>query len=91
MKDLRSAQIIVRKIDAEYRTNLNSVKWNNVYKSETEIVEDLKQVHIPAKEEIYTISNLYKGYEYIHSFAKQVQNGKILSDKQMAQCKRLAL
>ena len=91
MKDLRTAQIIVRKIDAEYRTSLNSVKWNDIYQFETEIVEDLKQIHIPAKEEIYTISKLYKGYEYIHSFAKQAQSGKTLSDKQIAQCKRLAL
>lgn len=37
------------------------------------------------------VYRLYKGYEYIHSFAKQVQNGKTLSEKQIRQCKRLAL
>lgn len=32
----------------------------------------------------------YKGYEYIHSFAKRVQDGKELSDAQMRQAKRIA-
>lgn len=90
MIDLRNAQIAVRKIEAEFCKNFNSIKWNEIYQSEDEIVEDLKQIHIPKKEDLYKIGGLYKGYEYIHSFAKQVQSGKTLSDKQMTQCKKLA-
>lgn len=91
MRDLRTAQVIIRKIDAEYRKNLSPVKWNDVYRLESEIAEDLKNIHIPTKEEWFGTNTLYKGYEYIHSFAKQVQSGKSLSEKQMVQCKRLAL
>ena len=91
MKELRKAQVIVRKIDAEYNKNLDSVSWNTVYNSESEIMEDLKQIHIPDKNEPLAVYRLYKGYEYIHSFAKQIQNGKTLSEKQIRQCKRLAL
>ncbi len=90
MKNLRNAQIIVKKIDAKYNS-LDSVSWNKIYNSETEIVEDLKQIHIPDKSEPLAVYRLYKGYEYIHSFAKQVQNEKTLSEKQLKQCKRLAL
>lgn len=91
MKDLRKAQVIARKIDSKYRTNLNPVKWTTVYNSEAEIVEDLKKIHIPGKDEPLAVYRLYGGYEYIHSFARWVQNGKILTEKQMKQCKRLAL
>mgnify|MGYP003289337787 CR=1 FL=1 len=93
MKNLRQAQVIVKKIDAKYNVfgNEKSVKWNQIYQSEAEILNDLKQIHIPESKELYLVGKLYKGYNYIHSFAKQVQNGKVLSDKQMTQCKRLAL
>lgn len=90
MKNLRDAQVIVKKIDAKYNS-LDSVSWNTIYNSESEIMEDLKQIHIPDKNEPLAVYRLYKGYEYIHSFAKQIQNGKTLSEKQVRQCKRLAL
>lgn len=91
MEDLRKAQVIVRKIDDKYRKNLDSVKWSTVYYSEAEIVEDLKKIRIPEKGELIAVYRLYAGYEYIHSFARWVQNGKTLTEKQMRQCKRLAL
>lgn len=91
MKDFRQAQIIVKQLEAEYRKTLSPIKWNTVYNSEAEITEDLKRIHIPEKAETYLVSKLYSGYEYIHSFAKWVQSGKPLTEKQMRQCKRLAL
>lgn len=91
MKDLRKAQVIVGQIDSKYRTNLNPVKWSTVYNSEAEIVEDLKKIRIPEKGEPMAVYRLYSGYEYIHSFARWVQNGKPPTEKQMRQCKRLAL
>lgn len=90
MRNLRQAQSIIRKIDSKYNNGLNSVKWNDIYNSEDEMVEDLKNIHVPVNNE-FPLVHLYGGYEYIHSFAKQVQNGKILSEKQIRQCKRLAL
>lgn len=91
MKDLRKAQVIVGQIDSKYKTSLNPVKWDTVYKSDAEIVEDLKKIRIPEKGEPMAVYRLYAGYEYIHSFARWVQNGKPLTEKQMRQCKRLAL
>lgn len=91
MKDLRKAQVIVGQIDSKYKTSLNPVKWDTVYNSESEIVEDLKKIRIPDKGEPMAVYRLYAGYEYIHSFARWVQNGKPLTEKQMKQCKRLAL
>lgn len=91
MLDLRKAQVVTRKIDFEYQSQIKTVKWTEIYNSESEILEDLKVIHIPNKEESHRIYTLYKGYEFIHSFAKQVQNGKSLTEKQMIQCKRLAL
>ena len=63
-----------------------SIKWTDLYKTEAEIVEDLKRIRIPKSNR----NLVYNGYEFIHSFARQVQNGKSLSDKQMVQAKRLA-
>ncbi len=90
MKKLKEAQIIIGKIDTKFNSTLNPVKWNEIYTSEEEIINELKQIHIPEKNEWFGINPLYKGYEYIHSFAKQVQNGRTLTDKQTTQCKRLA-
>lgn len=90
MFDLRKAQIKSMKVRNEYMTR-TQVEWDSIYNSTEEIIEDLKKVHVPKESEIVQIINIYQGYGYIHSFAKQLQNGKSLSDKQMVQCKRLAL
>lgn len=91
MRKLREAQTIINGINEKYNNAIKAVKWNDIYNSTDEIIEELKQIHIPnIKNEWLGINPLYKGYEYIHSFAKQVQSGKTLSEKQLAQCKRLA-
>lgn len=91
MLDFRKAQTITRKIDFDYQYPVKKIKWTEIYKSKTEILEDLKEIHIPSNGEMLYISRLYKGYEYIHSFARQIQSGKSLTEKQLTQCKRLAL
>lgn len=91
MLNLKQAQTIISKVEAKYNTALSSVKWDKIYSSEKEMIEELKQLYIPTDEEWYGISPLYKGYKYIHSFARQVQSGKTLTDKQIVQMKRLAL
>lgn len=88
--DLRKAQCTVQKVANQY-ASVFSVKWNDIYKTEEDIVNDLKLIHVPDEKDMRNISYLYKGYDFIHSFAKQVQAGKTLSGKQMTQCKRLAL
>ena len=91
MLDLRQAQIISRKVTNEYKKTINPIKWTDVYNSEAVMLEDLKNICIPEKQDLLYIGQLYTGYEFIHSFAKQLQNGKTLSEKQIIQCKRLAL
>lgn len=81
---------LVHEIDTTIRPNKKH-KWTDIYNNEDEIIEDLK--HVEAKA-FMTILNpfapWYRGYEFIHSFAKQVKEGKTLSPKQITQCKRLA-
>lgn len=91
MLKLREAQMICNNIEFTYKKTINAVKWNEIYQSEIDIINDLKFIHIPSNKEMVAFHTLYKGYEYIHSFAKQVQSDKILSEKQIMQCKRLAL
>jgi hypothetical protein len=91
MLDLRQAQIKARQTTNQYKKTIDSVKWTEIYNNEQEIIEDLKQIHIPSNTELSYIGTLYNGYEFIHSFAKLVQLGKSLKDKQIVQCKRLAL
>lgn len=92
MIDVRKARSIVMEIEAQYLRRGVSAKWNEIYKTENEIIEDLLMVHVPEtkQEEIYCYG-LYKGYQYINSFAKRVQSGNDLTDNQMKQCKRLAI
>lgn len=91
IKDINKARKIIMEIDFKYNSESKKIKWNDIYNSINEILEDLEHIHIPKKMPYLGMSPLYKGYEYINSFAKQVQNGKTLSEKQITQCKRLAL
>lgn len=92
MFNLRQAQIISRNIENQYRNMFDkTVKWTEIYNSESAIVDDLKNIHVPENKDITKVMYLYSGYEYIHNFAKLIQNNKALTEKQMIQCKRLAL
>lgn len=59
------------------------VKWDEIYDSESELLNDL--VASGDYERKYT-----KGYAYLESFKKQYLAKGTLSDKQMVQLKRLA-
>lgn len=66
-------------------------KWTDIYTSEEELISDLISIDTEIGEDVINpFAPYYTGYEYIHSFAKQLQNGRTLSDKQMTQAKRLA-
>ena len=67
-------------------------KWTEFYSSEEELIKELSEVDVELNK-IVTEQKMYafyKGYEFIHSFALQLQNGKTLSPKQITQAKRLA-
>ena len=93
--NVSKARTISNRVRAKYPNALSPVKWTDVYSSEGELVEDLRNIHVPEDIEKdwfwMGCEPFYKGYVYIHSFAKQVQSGRELSKKQLTQCKRLAV
>lgn len=88
---LSQAQKICQEIEAEYAVKRlqNGVKWTDVFSAEQEMLSALGKIYIPKNRTapVYT----FKGYKYIYSFAYYVQQGQALSDKQIKQCKRLAV
>ena len=93
MKSIKEATRICTEIEAMRRGGCKVVKWTDVFETEEAIIEALKRVEIPANGEppFVGFSPLYKGYEYVHSFAKRVQAGSELTEKQMIMAKRIAL
>ena len=89
--NLVQAQKKCQEIEAKYAIKRlqGSIKWNDVFESEQEILESLEKIYIPKSRiaPAYT----FKGYELIYSYAYYVQRGWKLSDKQITQCKRLAV
>lgn len=74
------------RIAMETEAKFHGKKWNEIFHSEEELLQALKEIpqidasHIP-----------YTGYVYINSFAKRVQEGKELTEKQITQAKRIAI
>lgn len=60
-------------------------KWNELYKDEETLINVLKNIDV----EDY-IRKGYKGYEYVRSFNKRLNDNVELSPKQVTQLKRLA-
>lgn len=61
------------------------ISWREIYKNEEELLRDLKNIN-PIK---YRNQN-YKGYIYITSFIRELEEENRLSNKQITQAKRLA-
>lgn len=75
----------------EMMRNHGSIKWEYFFDSEEDIISALSEIPIVDEKCIFYGSMVvYKGYKYIHSFAKIIQSGQKLSDSQMKQAKRLA-
>lgn len=63
---------------------MRTVKWSEMFESETDLVEMLKLVDFD------TYQKSYKGYEYVRGFLRTLDSGKELSKAQMTQLKRNA-
>lgn len=74
-------------VEAPYK--LNKCRWSDLYKTEQEIIDDLKSIYVPKSRT--PLGNCFKGYQFIYSFVLKLQNGQELTDKQLTQAKRLAL
>jgi hypothetical protein len=70
---------------------LTTSKFESFYNSIDEMLYELKHVYVPKNNEEIQIVGIYKGFNYIHGFAKQLRQGKNLSEKQITQCKKLAV
>jgi len=93
MKNAGKAHGLANKIrfECEMKAKGKATKWTDVYASEAELIADLSTLHIPGQNEKMPVPAVYKGYEYIHGFAKRVQAGNELTESQMKQAKRLAV
>ena len=64
------------------------MKWQELYSSENELIEDmLKTLSDPRKHSYY---KLVRGYEYIDGFKRYYKANGYLTDRQLTQLKRLA-
>lgn len=93
MKNINEAWKIVSRLEAMTKGGTKKVKWTDIYSSEDELINDLKKVEIPASGQppFAGMTPMFRGYQYIFSFAKRLQDGRELTPKQMAQAKRIAL
>ena len=61
------------------------------FADQADLIDDLRVIHVPDRNEWCNAAYmLYRGYGYIHSFARRVQMGMDLTEAQMRQAKRLA-
>lgn len=77
-------------LDRAFKRN-TKYKWSDIYPTEEELISALIRIDVEIGEDVIRpTAPFYKGYEFIHSFATQLQKGNQLTDKQMTQAKRLA-
>ena len=65
-----------------------SVKWNELYSNEQELINDMLQTKSDVK--AYPYYQIVKGYEYVEGFKRYYAKHGILTDKQMTMLKRIA-
>lgn len=65
--------------------NILNAKWNDLYKTEQELLEALAKVNLDEYKR-----RRFNGWQYIESFQKQYINKGTLSPAQMTVLKRLA-
>lgn len=87
-KNKKKIGVIMKVTALEISSSYNGVKklkWDEIYESEDELINDLRRINLDVN-----IVLLPRGYEYMSSFKKQLENEKELSSKQMTQLKRIA-
>lgn len=72
----------------KYGRKSETIHWNDIYDTEDELVTDMFKVN--TDEDNVPHYKICKGYEYIKSFRKYYTSNRTLTEKQMAQLKRLA-
>lgn len=81
--DIEEIENEITKVDRTKVLN-SKVPYTEYFESEEEMIETLKLI-IPEK-----VGQHIQGFSYIKGFSKTVREGKILTEKQVTQCKRVA-
>ena len=72
------------------RAGLKKCKWDEIYDTEEELIDDLFSEKVLTDEDTSIMSKVCKGYEFVKGFRKYYQKNGTLTEKQMTQLKRLA-
>lgn len=72
------------------RAGLKSCKWNEIYDTEEELINDLFSKKVLTDEDTSLAYKICKGYQFIKSFRNYYKKNGSLTEKQMIQLKRLA-
>ena len=64
------------------------MKWNELYKNETELINAMLQAKSDSQK--FYPYQLVKGYTYIESFKKHYEKNGNLTERQLTQLKRMA-
>lgn len=84
----RMTESLINKIcRSQHSFNPTSVKWDEIYDSEAELIRDMQSAKLILNG---TSPRVCKGYAYIEGFRRYYEKNGKLTDKQMTQLKRLA-
>lgn len=85
--------VLKSKAEVEKNNPYGFIRFERVYNSIEEMLDDLKKIYIPKDRAPYGSdwSPIFRGYEIIYSMAYYVQVGWTLSEKQINLCKKFAV
>ena len=84
------AEELKNKLRSSHFDQSSRVKWNDIYDTEQELIQDLFNDKIHTDEDSVPDYQICKGYAYIKSFRQYYLKHNELTEKQMKQLKRLA-
>lgn len=96
---LKQAQLICSEIEQKYAKPMNpvshrkpNVPWTEVYETEEDLICALRKIYVPMDKSQTAPPSTFRGFAYIYSFARWVQEGKTtLLDGQLKKAKQLAV
>lgn len=81
----------IKEMICAYNAGAKKLKWNDIFKDEDALIEALFDSAVLTPEETDLSWKWCKGYGYIQSFRKYYKKNGMLTEKQMAQLKRIAI
>ena len=81
----------IKEMICAYNAGARKLKWNDIFKDENALIEALFDGAVLTPDETDLSWKWCKGYGYIQSFRKYYKKNGALTEKQMAQLKRIAI